>query len=91
MSREYRPIGFIPFDELTDSRLEKYGVFVDLVGNSKMLYGSDGGYVFAHPENPEGCALFQNHADMPGSVRKALLQEFGQEIVDEDDPRFWGV
>jgi hypothetical protein len=34
--------------------------------------------------------IFQSRGATPHSVIEALSREYGEEIVDEDDPRFWG-
>jgi hypothetical protein len=46
--------------------------------------------VFVCSEDGDGSALFETHGGMPRAIMKALTCEFGQEIVDEGDPGFWG-
>lgn len=89
VSEVYRSF-FIALDDVTDGRMEKYGLFVDPVGEAKLLYGWDGDGVFVCSEDAQGGALFETHGGMPHLIMEALHHEFGQEIVCEDDPRFWG-
>jgi hypothetical protein len=87
MSAEYRPVFAIPFRDI-DKRLEKYGIKVDMSGHETALTGPNGTLV-ATPDG--GSTHFERNlrADTE-AVLNAIQTEYGIEIADEDDPRFWG-
>ena len=87
MSAEYRPVSILPFD-LLDDRLEKYGISVDRKGSVTCLIGPHGVLV----AKPEGNSThFERSLGVDTQVvLDALALEYGIEIVDEDDLRFWG-
>ena len=87
MSAEYRPVFAIPFRDI-DKRLEKHGIKVDMSDHTVRLTGPNGTLV-ATPEG--GSTHFERNlrADTE-AVLNAIQTEYGIEIVDEDDPRFWG-
>jgi hypothetical protein len=87
MSAEYRPVYNLPFD-LLDGRLEKYGISVDQQGGVTCLVGPHGVLV----ARPEGNSThFERSLGVDTqAVLDALAVEYGIEIVDENDLRFWG-
>ena len=87
LSAEYRPVFDIPFDHL-DSRLEKYGISVDRQGSVTRLIGPHG-ILFAKREG--NSTHFERRLGGDTQVvLDALAVEYGIEIVDENDYRFWG-
>ena len=87
MSAEYRPVSAIPF-HVIDKRLEKYGIKVDLSGAVTALIGPYGS-LFARPEGDS--THFERHICVDTqAVLDAIETEYGIEIVDENDHRFWG-
>jgi hypothetical protein len=87
MSAEYRPVYDLPFD-LLDGRLEKYGISVDQQGRVTRLIGPHG-VLIARPEG--NSTHFERSLGVDTEVvLDALAVEYGIEIVDENDLRFWG-
>jgi hypothetical protein len=87
MSAEYRPASTIPFF-LIDKRLEKYGMKVELRGSVTALIGPRG-TLFARPEG--NSTHFERHLGVDTeAVLSAIHAEYGIQIVDENDYRFWG-
>jgi hypothetical protein len=87
MSAEYRPVKDLPF-HLLDHRLEEYGISVDRQGPITCLIGPHGVLV----ARPEGKSThFERSLGVDTqAVLDALAVEYGIEIVDENDYRFWG-
>jgi hypothetical protein len=94
MSTDYRPIPAIPFAELFDGRLDKYGVrekaHADSTLRKRYLLGSDG--VLEAYQNDDGTSSFSRRSftPVPRTVIDALTEEFGIELVSEHDHRYWG-
>ena len=94
MSTSYRPIPAIPFTELFDGRLDKYGVrekaHADSTLRKRYLLGSDG--VLEAYQNDDGTSSFSRRSftPVPWTVINALTEEFGIELVSEHDHRYWG-
>ena len=94
MSTSYRPIPAIPFTELFDGRLDKYGVrekaHADSTQRNRYLLGSDG--VLEAYQNDDGTSSFSRRSftPVPWTVIDALTEEFETELVSEHDHRFWG-
>jgi hypothetical protein len=87
MSAEYRPVQDIPFRTI-DERLERYGLKVEFYGAVTKLIGPFG-ILFAEPEG--NSTHFERHLGVDTeAVLRALEMEYGIEIVNEDDHRFWG-
>jgi hypothetical protein len=87
MSAEYRPVADLPFSTI-DKRLEKYGIKVECYGASTTLTGPFGS-LFAMPEG--NSTHFERALGVDTqAVIDAIEMEYGIEIVDEDDYRFWG-
>ena len=87
MSAEYRPVSAIPFGAI-DKRLEKYGIEVDMSGHITRLTGPNG-TLFAKPEGDSTHFERKLGVDTE-AVLNAIQTEYGIEIVDENDHRFWG-
>ncbi len=87
MSAEYRPVKDLPF-HLLDHRLEEYGISVDQQGPITCLIGPHGVLV----ARPEGKSThFERSLGVDAqAVLDALAVEYGIELVDENDLRFWG-
>jgi hypothetical protein len=94
MSTDYRPIPPIPFTELFDGRLDKYGVrekaHADSTLRKRYLLGSDG--VLEAYQNDDGTSSFSRRSftPVPWTVIDALTEEFKIELVSEHDHRYWG-
>jgi hypothetical protein len=94
MSTDYRPIPCIPFIELFDGRLDKYGVrekaHADSTLRSRYLVGSDG--ELEAYQNDDGTSSFSRRSftPVPWTVIDALTEEFKVELVSEHDHRYWG-
>jgi hypothetical protein len=87
MSAEYRPVRDIPFRTI-DERLERYGIKLEYCGAVTELIGPFG-ILFAKPEG--NSTHFERHLGVDtDAVLDALQREYGIEIVNEDDHRFWG-
>jgi hypothetical protein len=87
MSAEYRPVSAIPF-HVIDKRLEKYGMKVEHHGAVTALIGPLG-TLFATPDG--NSTHFERKFDVDTqAVLDAIEREYGIEIVDENDHRFWG-
>jgi hypothetical protein len=87
MSMEYRPVSAIQFSSL-DNRLEKYGIKVEVSGHTIAMRGRNG-VLFAKPEG-ESIHCERKLGVDTEDVLEAIRTEFGVEIVDENDHRFWG-
>jgi hypothetical protein len=94
MSTDYRPIPAIPFNQLFDGRLDKYGVREkadpDTTVRRRYLVGGDG--VLEAYKNDDGTSSFSRRSftPVPWAVIDALTEEFETELVSEHDHRFWG-
>ena len=87
MSAEYRPVRDIPFRTI-DERLERYGIKLEYCGAVTKLIGPSG-ILFAEPEG--NSTHFERHLGVDtDAALDALEREYGIEIVDENDHRFWG-
>jgi hypothetical protein len=87
MSAEYRPVFCIPFQAI-DERLEKYGIKVEFRGATTYLIGPFG-TLFAEQEGSS--THFERSLGVDTqAVLDAIETEYGVEIVDENDHRFWG-
>ena len=87
MSMEYRPVSAIQFSSI-DNRLEKYGLKVEMSGHATALSGRNG-VLFAKPEG-ESTHFERKLGVDTEDVLEAIRTEYGVEIVDENDYRFWG-
>ena len=93
MSTSFRPIPDIPFNQLFDGRLDKFGVREkaerDPTARIRSLVGSDG--VLEAYKNDDGTSFFKRRSftPFPWSVLDALTEEFEAELVSEHDHRFW--
>jgi hypothetical protein len=92
MSTHYRPLPDIPFAQLFDGRLEKYGIKEEIAANStegrRYLTGRDGFLQVLQEEN--GTCTFTRRGCVPWSIFDALTEEFEIELVSENDHRYWG-
>jgi len=86
----------IPDELLLDGRLKKYDVEAETVElepsdyNITHLSGVDG-HLCALQDATGECDEFFDRGSVPPSIVAALEKEFNVEIVNEDDPRFWGL
>ena len=87
MSMEYRPVSAIQFSSL-DNRLEKYGIKVEVSDHTIAMRGRNG-VLFAKPEG-ESLHCERKLGVDTEDVLEAIRTEYGVEIVDENDHRFWG-
>ena len=87
MSTEYKPVSAIRFSSI-DNRLAKYGLKVEMSGHATALSGRNG-VLFAKPEGDS--THFERKLGVDTEdVLEAIRTEYGIEIVDEEDYRFWG-
>jgi hypothetical protein len=94
MSTDYRSTPAIPFAQLFDGRLEKYGVYETIRSDSteqiRYLVGRDGVLEAYREENGNSSFARPCFAPIPWAVLDALVEEFEVELVCEHDPRYWG-
>jgi hypothetical protein len=94
MSTDYRSTPAIPFAQLFDGRLEKYGVYETIRSDSteqiRYLVGRDGVLEAYREENGNSSFARPCFAPIPSAVLDALVEEFEVELVCEHDPRYWG-
>jgi hypothetical protein len=92
MSTHYAPIPDISFDQLFDGRLEKYGIKEEIVANptegTRYLAGCDG-FLQVYREE-KGTCTFTRRGCAPWAIFDALTEEFGIELVSEQDYRYYG-
>src|SRR3954451_2857105 len=87
MSAQYRPVSEIRF-QMIDKRLEKYGIKVEHRRPVTALTGPFG-TLFATPEGSS--THFQRALGVDTqAVMDAIQMEYGIEVIDENDYRFWG-
>ena len=87
MSAEYRPVTAISFRAI-DTRLEKYGIKVDMSDAITTLVGPHG-TLFARPEG--NSTHFERRLGVDTqAILDAIEREYSVVIVDENDHRFWG-
>ncbi|MCX7310243.1 MAG: hypothetical protein NTV56_00590 [Alphaproteobacteria bacterium] len=96
MSTNCRPLSKIPFVQLFDGRLEKYGVRERISAdttknkNRRDLVGRDG-VLAVYREEDGGCSFTRLcFTPVPWAVLDALDKEFKIEIVTEHQPQYWG-
>src|SRR4051812_49869881 len=94
MSTNCRPLSKIPFVQLFDGRLEKYGVrekkYSNTTKNYRYLVGRDG-VLAVYREKDGGCSFTRLcFTPVPWTVLDALAEEFKIEIVTEHQPQYWG-
>jgi len=94
MSTNYRSTQAIPFAQLFDGRLEKYGVYETIQSDSteqmRCLVGRDGVLEAYREDNGSSSFARPSFTPVPWAVLDALVQEFEVELVCEHDPRYWG-
>jgi hypothetical protein len=92
MSTDWRPIPDIPFAELFDGRLEKYGIRALIVDREtegwQYLEGPDGTLSVSRAE--DGTCIFTRRGVVPWTIFDAIAEEFKIEWVSEYDHRYWG-
>jgi hypothetical protein len=87
MSAEYRPVSNLAFHTI-DDRLEKHGIKVEFGGAVTKLVGPFG-VLFATLEG--NSTHFERALGVETqAVVDAIEKEYGIEIIDENDHRFWG-
>ena len=94
MSTYYRPLSKIPFAQLFDGRLKKYGVRekiqADTTKSRRYLVGCDGILVINRKKDGDSHFTRPSFMPMPWAVCDAISEEFKIEIVSERDHRYWG-
>jgi hypothetical protein len=94
MSTDYRSTPAIPFAQLFDGRLEKYGVYETIRSDSteqrRYLGGRDGVLEAFREEDGNSSFMRNSFTPVPWATFDALIEEFDVELVSEHDHRFWG-
>src|ERR1700730_7557644 len=95
MSTDYRPLKEIPFAELFDTRLEKYGVHEklgeeDITERQRCL--TDGrNYLWDYADEDGVLTAVTGYGwNAPGRILGAISETFGTEFVSEYEPQYWG-
>jgi hypothetical protein len=94
MQTNYRPHPAIPFAQLFDGRLDKYGVREKIgeysTETARQLKGCDCVLQVFREEDGSCTFTCSNFRPLPSAVLEALIEEFAIEVVSEHDYRYWG-
>lgn len=90
MSTWWRPASDIPFAQLSDGRLEKYGIrIVDTPHDGKLFLVVRDDFLELERQKNGDCN-FKRRGYVLSPINRALTEEFEIEWVSEHDHRFWG-
>jgi hypothetical protein len=83
----------IPYSQLIDGRLTKFGVRIEIPTNTandrRCLVGRDGN-LWAYRLDDGSCSFGRFAGSLPFSVLDAIEEEFATQLVNQGDHRYWG-
>jgi hypothetical protein len=91
MYTDYATLKSVPFDQLLDGRLERWGVkpvYTD--DNGRVLLSDGNSFMWAYRTENDSLSCVRHTQNKPTHILNAVSEAFESELVSGDDRRFWG-